>query len=87
MLSMQDDMFPAEVMNMSEGGMFISADVMYAPRRREMTVTLSANGTAFQMPARIVWFMNNRSYARAGIEIISPPPGYMNYIDKLLTVL
>jgi hypothetical protein len=76
------------LMNISESGMFIRTNNMPSPPCSQIEITIPQEDKSINISGRLVREESIRGYYNGiGVEVSCPPQNYLDFIDKLLTVL
>lgn len=74
----------ALLFNISQGGMLLSSSSF--PKGPDVDVTLEAGGQEFTLKGVVRWVSGKRSFSNLidfGVEIVSPPAGYREFVERL----
>ena len=87
-LSCGSRVHPGTVMNLSEKGMFISADVTGLPEDSQFDISIPLKNEVLRVPGKLVRLSKiNGSCNGIGIELVEPPQDYLDFVENLLFVL
>ena len=76
------------IANLSEGGMFITTDEICFPDDAQFELSIPWNEEMMYIPARLVRSVDfNNGHNGIGVELLSPPQAYLDFVDNLLLVL
>jgi len=79
---------PGTVTNLSEKGMFISAEVTGLPEDSHFDISIPLKNEVLHVPGRLVRLSKvNGSCNGIGIELVEPPQDYLDFVEDLLYVL
>jgi len=80
--------FPGTVTNLSEYGMFISAEVAGFTEDAQCDISLPLKEGELRIPGKLVRVSKiNGRYNGIGVELIDPPQKYLDFVENLLYVL
>jgi len=87
-ISCNNTVVTGTLMNVSESGMFIRTNNMPSPLYSQIDITIPLEDKSINISGRLVREEKIRGYYNGiGIEVSCPPQNYLDFIDKLLTVL
>ncbi len=79
----EDMFYSGRILNLSEGGMFIST-IKYIPSESKFTVVIRINNEICEMPAKVKRVTRKNAYSDGiGIELIDPSNEYLKYLNVL----
>ena len=77
--------FAGTITNLSEDGLFISTKSLNIPPAPEFSISVPIEKQIVNIPATLVRTVkSNGHYSGFGVELISPPQQYLDYVDKLM---
>lgn len=79
---------PGTVTNISEKGMFISAEVTGFSEESQFDISIPLKGEVLRVPGKLVRLSKiNGSNNGIGVELLDPPQDYIDFVEGLLYVL
>lgn len=76
------------VKNLSENGMFISADETDFDKDSECFISIPVDNETLNVPGKLVRIIReNNSHGGIGVELMDPPKKYLDFVENLLYVL
>jgi len=76
------------VTNISEKGMFISAEVTGFTEDSQFEISIPLKGEVLHVPGRLVRLSKiNGSNNGIGVELMDPPQNYLDFVEGLLYIL
>jgi len=72
--------------NISKYGMKLASP--FTPKTPSVDITLDNGETVFEMKGIVRWVSSKQTFSNLidfGVEITEAPPGYYDFIDRLLT--
>lgn len=83
-----DKVYSGTVTNISERGMFIKTNEMCFPEDRQFNLAIPLEHEMAHVPVKINRLLNMEggNYG-IGVELLNPPPQYIEYVENLLLLM
>jgi hypothetical protein len=76
------------VTNLSENGMFITSDRKCFPEGPEVNVAMPVKNEILTLPGMLIRSVKmGGDRMGMGVELLDPPPKYLDYVESLLYIL